>query len=140
MVRDIDVICRHVIGLGSLNGLTVEEEAAFERHVRASGLMPSEWIRKHRRQREAADAEGRTREQNNLVTNSSQGFSPDLDFWADVEPDDGDDDDLKPCPVCNGRGRDASGNTCESCKGTGRAGDENDEDDNGQEREDGEEE
>jgi hypothetical protein len=50
------------------------------------------------------------------------GFD-DLDRWAETEPgdEDGDDEaaDTVPCPVCNGRGKDASGNICESCKGTG---------------------
>ena len=134
VVRNIEVICRHVAGLGTLNGLTVEEEEAFERHVRASGLTPSEWIR---------TAGGRGNKKL-LVTERSQGVSEpktrakdarstvgqiaeaaaalDLDYWADEppEPDDDDDGDMVPCPVCGGRGKDAAGNTCAACKGTGQ--------------------
>jgi hypothetical protein len=133
MVRDIDVICRHVAGLGTLNGLTVEEEKVFERHVRASGLTPSEWIR---------SAGGRGRKKN-LETNSSPGLPAsletesgldDLGFWDDQPglarhggTQDDDDDEVKPCPVCGGRGKDAAGNTCAACNGSGKVlDDEND--------------
>jgi hypothetical protein len=64
--------------------------------------------------------------------------SHDLDYWADEidEPDD-DEPDTKPCPVCNGRGRDAAGNVCDVCSGTGRvpADDDEEEDDEDDEKE-----
>jgi hypothetical protein len=64
--------------------------------------------------------------------------SHDLDYWADeIEPDDDDEpgEDTVPCPVCDGRGKDAAGNVCDVCNGSGRvpAGD----DDNDEEEEEG---
>jgi hypothetical protein len=57
----------------------------------------------------------------------------DLDHWAsDDDQDDGDDDDdgeVLPCGACNGRGKDAAGNRCSVCNGSGKVtpsdGDEN---------------
>jgi RecJ-like exonuclease len=53
--------------------------------------------------------------------------SNDLDYWAETDPDGGDDDEPAPCPVCNGRGKDAAGNKCAACNGTGRIQEDGDE-------------
>jgi hypothetical protein len=49
----------------------------------------------------------------------------DLDFWAedDAEPDDDDlpEDERPLCGACGGKGRDAAGNRCVVCGGSGRA-------------------
>jgi hypothetical protein len=133
VVRNIEVICRHVAGLGTLNGLTVEEEEAFERHVRASGLTVAEWIRREAgrgrpKQVTTNSSEAiiapktRARDARSAVGQIAEAAALDLDYWADEppEPDDDDDGDMVPCPVCGGRGKDAAGNTCAACKGTGQ--------------------
>jgi hypothetical protein len=52
----------------------------------------------------------------------------DLDYWplASQEPDG--DDDTRVCGACNGNGRDAAGNVCRACSGTGKAPSDGDED------------
>jgi hypothetical protein len=64
----------------------------------------------------------------------------DLDEWPDDDSEPGDDDeaepDTKPCPVCGGRGKDAAGNICGACNGTGRVpADDDEEDDDGNQKE-----
>ena len=55
----------------------------------------------------------------------------DLDYWASdyIEPPTDDDDDAPLCPVCDGRGKDAAGNQCEACGGSGRVSPDEDRDD-----------
>ncbi len=89
-------------------------------------------------------AGGRSKKTENLTVNSSSGLAKpdaavmrDLDFWSDTEPEPDDDDDGDvPCAACNGRGRDATGNVCQACNGTGVAPD--DDDDRDEDDENGE--
>jgi hypothetical protein len=141
-VRNIEVICRHVAGLGTLNGLTLAEEEAFERHVRASGLTVAEWIRTAGGNSGQVGPRGPSFPERDIEAkhaNSTAGkiaeaaASNDLDFWADDEPEPDDDDDGDMCPVCGGRGKDAAGNICAACNGTGRVPADEEEDDEDEE-------
>jgi hypothetical protein len=138
-VRNIEVICRHVAGLGTLNGLTVEEERAFERHVRASGLTVEEWIRRAGSKKKPLDTISYLRVSEPETRAVTELRSFDLDYWPPElegkptpmppkrmppppQTDDGD-DDSEPMPDDddNDVAPEQSEKTCPSCGGTGRS-------------------
>lgn len=93
-VRNIDVICRHVAGLGTLNGLTVAEEKAFEHHVRASGLTPLEWIRSRSGGRGSRALAASARPLTPTRQQPQPALSFDLDYWPSASDQPLDDDEL----------------------------------------------
>jgi hypothetical protein len=104
---------------GTMNGLSLPEEQLLRAYARERGLsaeaLRRRWVAEGPVKPPVAARPARV---------ETSLASSDLDYWADdVEPPD-DDDPMEPmtrlCPVCNGRGRDHSGDSCARCNGTGR--------------------
>ena len=123
-------------------GLANGGEDAVVRWARTRGLngraLILEWQQNYR-QRQAQVERGHKKTLPPTDGKVSQAAAMhDLDYWADdTEPDDDDGDgDVTPCAVCDGRGKDAAGNRCEACEGSGKVSPNDDEDDDDEFKED----
>ena len=125
-------------------GLANGGEDAVARWAKSHGMNGRQLIlgwQQTYRQRQAHVERGHKKpsntDSNERVSKRDVAAMHDLDYWSDSEPEPDDDGDVTPCPACNGRGKDAAGNRCEACEGSGKVSPNDDEeDDDGEFKED----